>query len=210
MSSELISRVGRLRRAVLALLLGATLAATLWIYHAPAPPRLVPSVTPALPPPAPPPALSDATGRVLRDALDLRDGRLYLKATGELFTGTLIERYSSTALRASIEILDGRAHGLSSGWYDTGEPEVRETFADGRSEGLRTRWYKNGRRRSEAEIHAGQLNGPYREWHENGQLAIEMTMVANATASPVRRWTPAGQSLPDLPLAQALAASTAP
>ncbi len=162
--------------------------------HRPAQPSPV-STTSVAPLAKPTPVL--APDELLRDALELRDGRLHRIDTGERFTGTLVERYSSTAIRARIQIRDGLAHGLSLGWYDTGEPEVHESFVNGRSHGVRTRWYKNGNRRSEAEIQDGRLQGVYREWHENGQLAVEMTLVADRPVGVVRRWNPDGQSRPD-------------
>ncbi|MBC8011163.1 MAG: hypothetical protein H7067_13825 [Burkholderiales bacterium] len=203
------SRASRLA-AVLVVASLILVAALFWHFRLgnagfqPAPP---PSVSiPA--PPAPTAAL--AAHEVLRDALVLRDARLHLVATDALFTGTLVERYTSTAIRARIDIREGLAHGLSLGWYDTGEPEVRETFVAGRSHGLRTRWYKNGQRRSEAEIREGRLNGPYREWHENGRLAVEMTLAADVPAGPVRRWTATGHSMPDhLPAVSAVSATVA-
>ena len=138
-----------------------------------------------------------APGEVLRDALELRDGRLHRIDTGERFTGTLVERYSSTAIRARIEIRDGLAHGLSLGWYDTGEAEVRENFVAGRSHGLRTRWFKSGQRRSEAEIQDGRLHGYFCEWHENGTLAVDMTLLADRPVGAVRRWDAEGRPRPD-------------
>jgi hypothetical protein len=179
------------RRAALVLAALALLGLAAWFPFRPSLAHAPESV----PPPAPAAAL--VADEAARSDLELREGRLHLLASGELFTGALVERYSPTALRARIAVRDGLADGEALGWYDTGEPEVRETFVAGLSHGLRTRWFKNGNRRSEAEIRDGQLHGLFREWHENGQLAVEMTLAAGQPTGPVRRWAPSGQPLPD-------------
>lgn len=126
-------------------------------------------------------------------ALDLRDDTLFLKGTDEKrFDGLLIENYSQDRRKLEISIENGRAHGLSRGWYDNGQIEVEESFVNGVSHGVRKRWYLNGSQKSEALIVNGEIDGSYRLWHENGILAAEMEMNNGRIQGLAQAWYPSG------------------
>jgi antitoxin component YwqK of YwqJK toxin-antitoxin module len=134
-----------------------------------------------------------AAREVLRSELDLRDGVLFARGDSKPFTGVLVERYPGEKPKLAIEVKDGKAHGLSRGWYDSGQLEVEERFVAGQSHGPRTRWYLNGQKRSEAQIEQGELAGIYTEWHENGQMAVQMKMVKGKPDGMVEAWHPSGK-----------------
>jgi antitoxin component YwqK of YwqJK toxin-antitoxin module len=127
-----------------------------------------------------------------RAELDLKDGILYLKGSEEAFNGTLVEYYSPELLKVSIAIKDGRAHGLSRGWYDNGQLEVEETFSKGVSDGQRIRWYANGARKSEATVVKGQIVGVFTRWHDNGVKAEEVNMENGQPHGLAQAWYPSG------------------
>lgn len=128
----------------------------------------------------------------LRSELVLRDGRLYRHEIQEPFTGTLIEDYAPGRRKFAIEIRDGKADGVSRGWFDNGQQEVEEHFVEGMSDGLRTRWFENGTRKSVEHIEHGKLVGQYEEWHDNGQRAVSMPLADGKPHGIVEAWHRSG------------------
>ncbi|EDY82294.1 hypothetical protein VDG1235_1914 [Verrucomicrobiia bacterium DG1235] len=124
--------------------------------------------------------------------LDLREDVLYLKGSDERFSGSLIEEYSSEFRKLEVSIVEGRAHGVSRGWYDNGQMEVEEFFANGLSDGVRTRWHPDGSKKSEAPIVKGVIDGVFKQWHENGVLAAEVHMDNGKNDGLARAWYPSG------------------
>lgn len=135
---------------------------------------------------------SQAITEARRDQLDLREGALYLHDAQKPFTGTLIEDYAPGKRKLAIEIRDGKAHGVSRGWFESGQQEVEEHFVQGVSHGTRTRWFENGTRKSEEHIEQGKLVGSYLEWYDNGQKAVAMTLEEGKPHGIVEAWHPSG------------------
>jgi antitoxin component YwqK of YwqJK toxin-antitoxin module len=133
-----------------------------------------------------------AARHLTRAELDLREGVLFAKGEGKPFNGVMVERYSADQQKLTIEIANGKAHGLSRGWFENGQLEVEERFANGISHGPRTRWHMTGQKKSEARIEQGQLSGPYVEWHENGTKAVQMELVAGKAEGLAEAWHPSG------------------
>jgi antitoxin component YwqK of YwqJK toxin-antitoxin module len=125
-------------------------------------------------------------------ALDVREDVLFLKASDEQFNGTLIEDYNRAFRKLEIAIVDGRAHGVSQGWFDNGQMEVEEFFVNGISHGVRTRWFPNGSKKSEAPIAEGVISGRFSQWHENGVLAAVVPMLDGKSHGVAEAWYPSG------------------
>jgi len=138
-------------------------------------------------------ATRPAPETVLRSALVLRDGVLYKPTVTVPFAGSLVERWTADRLRVEVTIVDGRAHGLSRGWYENGQIEVEEHFVHGVSHGTRTRWFAEGGKKSQVEIRQGQLTGTFQEWHPNGQRARETPLRAGVAHGEVKSWDVAGK-----------------
>ncbi len=124
--------------------------------------------------------------------VDRRDGLLFAHGEKQPFAGRLIENYSKNVRKAQVEIRNGKAHGLSRGWFDNGQMEVEETFVEGVSHGPRTRWHRNGARKSLAQIEHGKIVGEYTEWHENGKMAVRMTLRDGQPDGQIEAWHPSG------------------
>ncbi len=129
----------------------------------------------------------------LRTDLVLRDGALFRAGAAQPFSGLLISDWRPGQRRTEITIREGRAHGLSRGWYENGQLEVQETFVKGVSDGTRTRWYAEGGKKSEVKIRAGELTGVFREWHPNGRLARETPLEGGVAHGEVRAWDAQGK-----------------
>lgn len=130
--------------------------------------------------------------RVLRSALELRDGILHEKETGKPFSGVLTESYPDGAPLSRSELVDGRLHGVSEGWYANRQIQVREHFVRGIASGERIKWHPNGIVQSRANIANGQWEGIFRRWHENGALAEEVPMRQGRPVGTSRSYYPSG------------------
>ncbi len=124
--------------------------------------------------------------------VELKEGRLTGKATGEVFSGWLTESYGNGVLRSRSFVSNGVLEGLSEGWHTNGVLQVSEHFVGGRSEGAVTKWSTAGVRISEASTRAGMLEGRFQRWHTNGVLAEEMEMLRGQPHGMARSWYPSG------------------
>jgi antitoxin component YwqK of YwqJK toxin-antitoxin module len=129
-----------------------------------------------------------------RAELELRDGVLHRRGEGKPFAGLLIDEWKPGVRRTEVTIRDGRAHGLTRGWFENGQVEVEENFVRGVSHGERTRWYDSGARRSSVTIREGQMVGVFREWHPNGRLARETPLDRGVAHGVVRGWDAQGRA----------------
>lgn len=129
---------------------------------------------------------------IQRSELQLRDGRLYRVGAKEPFTGLLFEPYDNTRRKVEIEIVRGKAHGISRGWFESGQMEVEEHFVGGVSSGPRRRWHPNGVLKSEETIVDGTLSGPYTEWYDNGVKAMAAGMRAGKPHGIAEAWHRSG------------------
>lgn len=128
------------------------------------------------------------------EQLEQREDRALVDTlTGSLFSGTLVDSSESGTTLSKIEIRDGKAHGKSQGWHESGRLEVEEFFVHGISQGKRQRWHENGQKRSEAMMVEGKIEGLFKQWHENGQLAAEVEMVAGEAHGLSQAWHPSGE-----------------
>lgn len=108
------------------------------------------------------------------------------------FQVVMVERYPDRSLMSRSEILAGRMHGVSEGWFTNGALQVREHFEQGISHGLRIRWNEHGTKVAEARIVSGKIEGMFRRWHDNGVLAEELAMVHGEPEGVSRAWYPSG------------------
>jgi antitoxin component YwqK of YwqJK toxin-antitoxin module len=129
---------------------------------------------------------------VPRSELVLKEGQLYRINQSEPFSGVMVERYPNAALKSRSQIRAGRLDGLSEGWNEKGQLEIRERFVQGVSHGLRIKWYASGAKLSEAMIEKGKLNGPFTRWHENGQIAEQIQMREGEPDGPSIAYHPDG------------------
>lgn len=139
---------------------------------------------PPLPPPEP--------RQVLLQFVLRSNGLIHADEPPRPFTGQVIERYRSGTLKSQSDIVEGKLHGVSKGWFTNGVLQVEEPFANGRSHGLRTKWFASGEKLSEAEIVDGKLQGTFRKWHENGRLAQELHMRDGEAHGLPRAWHASG------------------
>lgn len=129
---------------------------------------------------------------VAQSDLEFIGGRWWFRETTNAFTGWLVERYGSGALRARSCVSNGWLEGVSEGWHTNGQMQVREHYLAGVAHGQRLKWDLAGRRVSEAEIVHGKLHGTFRRWHTNGIVAEEMEMKDGEPEGVARAYFPDG------------------
>lgn len=140
------------------------------------------------------PVVEELAQDCLRHELDLHDTiGLCLKGTDTPFTGRLVEHFPNGTLKAAVEIVEGRPHGLSRGWYENGQLEVEEHFVGGVSHGARTRYYQSGAKKSLAQITDGEITGLFTQWHDNGRKAAEVTMMNGKANGKSQAWHRSGR-----------------
>ncbi len=138
------------------------------------------------------PAQTPPPAEVRRQALTLRDGRLYRPGEAIPFSGVMTEFHANGALQSRSGVSNGLLEGISEGWYTNGQIQVRERFVAGVSHGPRVKWHPNGRNLSEANIVQGNIEGVFRRWHENGSLAEEIPMKAGQPDGLARSYFASG------------------
>ena len=129
---------------------------------------------------------------VRREALILRDGRLYRAGETAPFSGVMTEYYPDGILQSRSRISQGLLEGLSEGWHTNGHIQIQERFMAGISHGQRTKWHANGIKLSEATIVQGKMEGLYRRWNEGGSLVEEIPMKAGQPEGVAKSFFPSG------------------
>lgn len=76
---------------------------------------------------------------------------------GELFTGTVAERYPDGSLRGFLQYVDGLAHGVSAMWFPNGQLNRYMEMEYDACHGLRIEWGEDGALLREARYCRGQL-----------------------------------------------------
>ena len=139
-----------------------------------------------------PPKRPTISIEVRRDALAMRDGRLYRSKETVPFTGVISEIYANGTYQSRTCVSNGLLEGLSEGWHTNGNLQIQERFMAGVSHGLRTKWHSNGRILSEANIVNAKMEGWFRRWNEEGALIEEIPMKAGQPDGLARSFFPSG------------------
>lgn len=136
------------------------------------------------------PAFTD-TLRVDQVAQD--NGFTTVRATGEPFTGTVIDTYEGGAKKLRRAVVEGLPEGLWMEWYESGVPRYMATWQRGRGEGVWTYFHETGEVRERVLVTGDVYDGPVEGWHANGQKAFEGHHRANQKDSRWRYWDEAGR-----------------
>jgi hypothetical protein len=132
------------------------------------------------------------TTTVARRTLEVRDGVFFQPGSTTAFTGRITDHYEDGSVKLRTEVVAGRLHGESVGWFTNGVQELVEHFRDGKPHGVRTTWDESGRKRSEGGLVEGRQAGVFRQWHENGQLAAEAAFADGEPHGLSVAWHPDG------------------
>lgn len=139
-----------------------------------------------------PPQMEEPLPELERNALTLRDGKLYPADDEVPFTGKVIERYEDGSLKSCSVVSNGLLSGVSEGWHTNGVMQVREHFSNGISHGVREKWFESGSQLSESTIIEGKIEGTFWKWHENGHLAERIEMKQGEPDGVAQAFYPSG------------------
>ena len=143
--------------------------------------------------------LSCTEREVSLETLQERNGLKYIVNEDKPFSGHLVE-YKNTPPNItekqkiiSIHYKDGKEHGLSTTWNDSGQKEGELHYKDGTLDGLSASWYKSGQKESEIHHKDGKHHGLATIWYENGQKNSESHFKKNTIDGLATHWYKSGQ-----------------
>lgn len=100
---------------------------------------------------------------------------LYYDQKGKIFTGTSIEYYTDSLIRASIEIKDGMLDGQTRIYFENGQLEEIRSFKKGMMHGKWEKWNLQNIKVAEANYMDDKKDGKWFVWDDNGTLRYNMT-----------------------------------
>lgn len=84
------------------------------------------------------------------------------------------ELYDDTGRKVSeIEMLDGKAHGVTRVWHVEGVLTIEAEMEFGEYHGRYASWWYNGKKKEEGQFYRGTRVGLYRWFSESGALIKE-------------------------------------
>jgi antitoxin component YwqK of YwqJK toxin-antitoxin module len=115
--------------------------------------------------------------RVNWDELEdhLINGELLVTYLGKPFTGTAFELYANGQLLGEVNFQEGLRHGVSQGWYPTGQREFENHLEGDVGHGLSQSWYESGQLRSQ-ELYEYGIKLQERVWDEQGNLVKDYSL----------------------------------
>jgi antitoxin component YwqK of YwqJK toxin-antitoxin module len=113
----------------------------------------------------------DASIRVLYDDIDYTDDDLYVY-DGKPFTGIGFEIEQDGTVVSELEFVQGKLHGMSRGFYSSGQLEEETPYVNGLKHGVEREWFESGVLRREAILEFDVLMRS-KVWNEEGKLIHE-------------------------------------
>jgi hypothetical protein len=83
--------------------------------------------------------------------LETRNDLIYEKGVSVPFTGTNVNHYPNGHIWFSIQLVNGKPHGVTKVWYESGTQKEEQTYEK------------------------GVLNGPFISWSETGAILKQVT-----------------------------------
>ncbi len=89
-------------------------------------------------------------------------------------TITKITRHESGKIASKGHYMNGKRHGLATGWRDNGTKQWEMLYRHDKPHGIKIEWRDNGMKHNESVYKGGELHGVVTEWYENGEKAEKM------------------------------------
>jgi len=123
-------------------------------------------------------------------ALRIQNGVCYYN--DGLFSGYIISRFKSGALKERSPYFNGLKEGTDLSWFENGYLESERDFVKGEKEGTHKGWYEDGSKRFEYNFKNGLADGESLDWYRNGKLFQQKNYSAGNEVS-VKAWGEAGK-----------------
>ena len=129
-----------------------------------------------------------------QDALQRRsDGLWYLADAEQPYTGMTKRKHFDGTRISEISYRNGKQHGPTKFWYNTGKPRSVFHFSDGKLDGNSTYYYKGDGMQNLTTYRAGVLHGPTIDWWPNGKKSFEENYDNGIPNGVWRGWWPDGK-----------------
>ncbi len=90
-----------------------------------------------------------------------------------------ITRHKNGKMESKTSYVNGKNHGIETGWYDDGTKRWREMWRRGKEHGVGTYWYNEGTKWAEGMWMDGKRHGAYTMRYPNGQKEWEIYHLDN-------------------------------
>ncbi|MAG02129.1 hypothetical protein CMI42_02225 [Candidatus Pacearchaeota archaeon] len=119
--------------------------------------------------------------------------RVYWKDVVGLHSGGVtFDESDGEGLRWEWNYKDGKKHGISKGWWPSGNLKSKWNWKDDKLDGLFEMWYDNGNYRYLKNYKNGELHGEWISWHENGQMSCKKYFKDGNRIHEVTNWDEKG------------------
>ncbi len=85
-----------------------------------------------------------------------------------------ITRYSNGEMKSKTPYVDGKKHGVDTGWHENGRKSYEKMWRDGNSHGVEIGWYESRLKHWEKMRKDGKEHGRGTWWWDNGQKRWEI------------------------------------
>lgn len=106
--------------------------------------------------------------------------------------GVSLGWYDSGQKRMEIHFADGVEHGLRTVWYETGQMWSQGHYVHGREDDVWTAWWANGFKQREWHMILSKWHGTFTEWHQNGEKKIQFEYRDGKKQGPFTIWDEQG------------------
>ena len=86
-----------------------------------------------------------------------------------------IQYHVNGQMKILLFLKDGKADGLDTWWYESGQKQYEANHKDGERHGLYTEWYENWQKKSEGNYKDGKLDGLWIYYNKDGTEDCRLT-----------------------------------
>ena len=118
--------------------------------------------------------------------ITVKDGLYY--AGNSLYTGTYASADAKGKTKASYSIVDGKANGAVTYYYENGTIMETGAFVNNEKSGEWLRWDEKGNKIGQAFYVMGKKNGTWMVWDMNGTKRYEMNYAMGEKTGTWKMW----------------------
>lgn len=105
------------------------------------------------------------------------------------FSGILISKYHTEALKSEIQYRKGKKHGFEKKWSITGDLLEERFYIKGLKSGIHKAWWQEGSPQFEYHFNDhGEFHGMVKEWYASGQQYMDFNYVNGKENGNQRLW----------------------
>ncbi len=121
----------------------------------------------------------------------LKDG-FYYSSNGNLYTGSYIAYFESGNKKSKFDVLNGKANGAVTYFYENGKVMETGVFASNEKQGEWLRWDDMGNKIAQAFYNNGKKDGLWLVWDAKGLKRFEMNYASGEKTGKWLMWNEEG------------------